>query len=300
MLADYGGTRFGRQELDGELIDDVDGRAVDAGADREMSRAGAGGAGAGGGGRRSAGFGRRRRMRDRGLRARARTGPAMCLAIIRSAGFRPRAGRAPWSRRPRRGAPTGWSPRPTRAGRWWRACCRSVDAALPVRGVKARFGKGLRADPVRARFEAGKAKFAGAFPELEDQLCGLTLAGYEGPGRSPDRADAMVWALADLLLGKERRPACQEALSRNPTGGKLERDMKWFGRKAARAAGRPFLLAGWRHAFAAEPWPRSYEAQVREAYLGNPVAQRACGWWRRAWPGRRSMPMRRGRRRRRW
>ena len=65
--------------------------------------------------------------------------------------------------------------------------------------------------------------------------------------------------------------------------------MKWFGRKAARATGRPFLFAGWRHVFAAEPWPRSYEAQVREAYLGNPVAQRACGWWRRAWPGRRSM-----------
>ena len=83
---------------------------------------------------------------------------------------------------------------------------KSVDAALPVRGVKARFGKGRRADPVRCRFEAGKAKFAGAFPELEDQLCGLTLDGYEGPGRSPDRADAMVWALADLLLGTERRP----------------------------------------------------------------------------------------------
>ena len=42
----------------------------------------------------------------------------------------------------------------------------------------------------------------------------------------------------------------------------------------ARAA-RPLLFAGWRHVFAAEPWPRSYEAQVREAYLGNAVAQRA-------------------------
>jgi len=51
--------------------------------------------------------------------------------------------------------------------------------------------------------------------------------------------------------------------------------MKWFGRKAARATGRPFLFAGWRGMFAAEPWPRSYEAQVRDAYLGNPVAQRA-------------------------
>jgi HK97 family phage portal protein len=51
--------------------------------------------------------------------------------------------------------------------------------------------------------------------------------------------------------------------------------MKWFGRKAARASGRPFLFAGLRGLLAAEPWPRAYEAQVREAYLGNPVAQRA-------------------------
>jgi HK97 family phage portal protein len=51
--------------------------------------------------------------------------------------------------------------------------------------------------------------------------------------------------------------------------------MRWFGRKAARETGRPLLFSGWRHVFAAEPWPRSYEAQVRAAYLGNPVAQRA-------------------------
>jgi len=48
----------------------------------------------------------------------------------------------------------------------------------------------------------------------------------------------------------------------------------WFGRKAGQRA-RPFLLSGLRHAFAAEPWPRAYEAQVKEAYLANPVAQRA-------------------------
>jgi HK97 family phage portal protein len=51
--------------------------------------------------------------------------------------------------------------------------------------------------------------------------------------------------------------------------------MKLFGRKAVRETGRPFLYAPWRGLFAAEPWPRSYEAQVREAYLGNPVAQRS-------------------------
>jgi HK97 family phage portal protein len=51
--------------------------------------------------------------------------------------------------------------------------------------------------------------------------------------------------------------------------------MKWFGRKAARETGRPFLFSGFRQAYAGEPWPRGYEAQVREAYLANPVAQRA-------------------------
>ena len=50
--------------------------------------------------------------------------------------------------------------------------------------------------------------------------------------------------------------------------------MKWFGRKAAPGA-RPLLFSGWRSLFAGEAWPRSYEAQVREAYLGNAVAQRS-------------------------
>ena len=45
------------------------------------------------------------------------------------------------------------------------------------------------------------------FAALEDQLCGLTTGGgYEGPGRSPDRADALVWALTELMLGKRREP----------------------------------------------------------------------------------------------
>lgn len=53
--------------------------------------------------------------------------------------------------------------------------------------------------------------------------------------------------------------------------------MKWFGRKAAREAGRPFLLAGLplRFADALGERPANYEARVREAYLANPVAQRA-------------------------
>jgi HK97 family phage portal protein len=49
----------------------------------------------------------------------------------------------------------------------------------------------------------------------------------------------------------------------------------WFGRKAGRGAARPSLFRAWGAAPSAGEWPRSYEAQVREAYLGNPVAQRA-------------------------
>jgi phage terminase large subunit-like protein len=53
---------------------------------------------------------------------------------------------------------------------------------------------------VAALFETGRAKLAGRFPEFEDQLAGLTYGGgYEGPGRSPDRADAMVWAMTELI-----------------------------------------------------------------------------------------------------
>jgi phage terminase large subunit-like protein len=78
---------------------------------------------------------------------------------------------------------------------------RSIEASLPVKAVQARFSKATRAGPVAIRFESGKAKFAGRFPDLEDQLAGMIQGGgYEGPGRSPDRADAMVWALTELLL----------------------------------------------------------------------------------------------------
>lgn len=77
---------------------------------------------------------------------------------------------------------------------------RSVDADLPVKLVSASRGKAARAEPVAARFETKRARLAGRFPELEDELAGLTIGGgYEGPGNSPDRADAMVWAMSALI-----------------------------------------------------------------------------------------------------
>jgi phage terminase large subunit-like protein len=81
------------------------------------------------------------------------------------------------------------------------AMLKSVDAGLPVLPVRASRGKVARAEPVAALYGEGRVFHAGVFPALEDQLCGLLVDGrYAGPGASPDRADACVWALTALLL----------------------------------------------------------------------------------------------------
>jgi phage terminase large subunit-like protein len=82
---------------------------------------------------------------------------------------------------------------------------RAVDAALPIRLVAATRSKAARAEPIALRFETGRARLAGHFPELEDQLCALTWSGYQGPG-SPDRADAMVWAMTELFEKERAAP----------------------------------------------------------------------------------------------
>ena len=80
---------------------------------------------------------------------------------------------------------------------------RAADSGLPVRLVHASRGKCARAEPVAALYGRGRVRHVGAFADLEDELCGmLTEGGYEGPGRSPDRADALVWAVTELMLGR--------------------------------------------------------------------------------------------------
>jgi phage terminase large subunit-like protein len=84
---------------------------------------------------------------------------------------------------------------------------RAADCAMPVKLVHASRGKTARAEPVAALYEAGRVHHVGLFARLEDQLCGMMTGGeYEGPGRSPDRADALVWALTELLLGRRGSP----------------------------------------------------------------------------------------------
>lgn len=87
------------------------------------------------------------------------------------------------------------------------AVLRAAETTLPLRLVHASRGKSARAEPVAALYEAGRVRHAGMFARLEDELCGLMPGGeYQGPGRSPDRADACVWALTELMLGQQAQP----------------------------------------------------------------------------------------------
>ena len=200
----YGGTRLGRQELDGELIEDAEGslwpraliescrgtappglKRVVIGVDPPVSAEGD----------------------SCGIVACGidEQGVGWVLGDHSVSGLSPGG----WARRVAEVAEAWGAERvvveTNQGGEMVTGLLAGIDSALPVRPVRARFGKAQRAEPVALRFEAGKAKFAGAFPELEDELAGLTLGGgYEGPGRSPDRADACVWAMSELLLAKKR------------------------------------------------------------------------------------------------
>ena len=205
MMADYAGTRLGRQELDGELIDDVPGALW---------------------------------TRDRIDAARCRTVPPTARVVI---GVDPSAsiggdacgivavalgedglgyvvedasiaGASPeqWARAvadcAHRHAADRVVAETNNGGNMVEATLRAVRKLLPLTQVKASRGKSARAEPVAALYSSGQVRHVGLFPEMEDEMCGLLLGGgYVGPGSSPDRADALVWALTELMLGKAKR-----------------------------------------------------------------------------------------------
>ena len=70
----------------------------------------------------------------------------------------------------------------------------------PYKAVSATRGKVVRAEPISALYEQGKVRHAGEFPELEDELVAFSTVGYMGE-RSPNRADALIWALTELFPG---------------------------------------------------------------------------------------------------
>jgi phage terminase large subunit-like protein len=76
---------------------------------------------------------------------------------------------------------------------------RTADKNAPVKLVTASRGKSVRAEPISALYEQGRVSHVGGMDALEDQMMQMTLTGYMGDG-SPDRVDALVWALSELAL----------------------------------------------------------------------------------------------------
>lgn len=79
---------------------------------------------------------------------------------------------------------------------------RTVDKAVSYKAVHASRGKRTRAEPVAALYEQGKVHHVGTFPDLEDQMCNYVSDSDE----SPDRMDALVWALTELMLTGTEAP----------------------------------------------------------------------------------------------
>jgi phage terminase large subunit-like protein len=94
-------------------------------------------------------------------------------------------------------------------GEMVRAVIGQVDESVPVTEVRARRGKWLRAEPIATLYEQGRVKHAGAFPMLEDEMCDFASTGLSS-GPSPDRLDALVWAIAALTATVRPMPRVRE------------------------------------------------------------------------------------------
>lgn len=208
----YGGSVLGRQELDGELIEDRE----DALWSRDMLAAA-----------RVAGAGDLRRIVvavDPPASSR-RTSDACGIIAVGFDG----AGRAVVlaDATVRAAKPQDWANAAVRLFHRLEADClvaevnqggdmvtaviRTVDATVPVKPVRARRSKWLRAEPVAALYQQGKVLHAGPFPELEDEMCDFGANGLSN-GRSPDRVDALVWAVSELMPDWSTEPRIRDFL----------------------------------------------------------------------------------------
>jgi phage terminase large subunit-like protein len=86
---------------------------------------------------------------------------------------------------------------------------KSIDAGVPVKKAHASRGKWLRAEPVAALYSEGRVAHVGDYPELERQMCDFAADGLSN-GKSPDRLDALVWAITELMLVSTRRPGVRQ------------------------------------------------------------------------------------------
>jgi phage terminase large subunit-like protein len=201
MTRAYGGTRLGRQELDGELIEE----RADALWSRPMIEA----------------------LRIRACPPLAR----ICVAVDPPASSGRQADACGMivagicadgvvhvlhDGTLSRARPLEWAGRVAALYQRWQADCivvevnqggematsvlHQADDTLPVTAVRATRGKYLRAEPVAALYARGRVRHVGALPALEDEMCDFGPGGLSS-GRSPDRLDALVWAVTHLALG---------------------------------------------------------------------------------------------------
>ena len=207
VLARYAGTRLGRQEIDGEIIEDRP-DALWTRATIEAARVGAAPPlqrivvgidpptssrpGADACGLIAAG--------------RSENGWLYVLEDATTAGLSP----AGWASKAialyRRHAADALVAEVNQGGDMVRAVLREVDASVPLKCVHATRGKYLRAEPVAAMYQQGRVKHVDPpLTELEDQMCDFGLDGLSS-GRSPDRLDALVWALTELSRPPRQGP----------------------------------------------------------------------------------------------
>lgn len=210
MERQYGGTRLGRQELDAELIAD----RPDALWTRAMLEQATG---------RLPGDLRRIvvAVDPPASAGKASDACGIVVAGLDAEGF----GVVLFDGTMKAAKPQAWAGRAVELYHRYRADCivaeanqggdmvaaviATVDADVPVKAVRATRGKWLRAEPVAALYEQGRVRHLARFPQLEDEMCDFGPDGLSN-GRSPDRVDALVWAIGELMLKRSGEPRIRE------------------------------------------------------------------------------------------
>jgi predicted phage terminase large subunit-like protein len=203
VQARYGGTRLGRQELNGEMLDDVPGALWT----RETIEAS-----------RVASSPQHQQRVVIGIDPAGSTTEGADVTGIIAAAIGADGEAYVIADLSGRYAPTDWARRSIACyhslkadkiviernfgGDMAKATLASIDAGVPVKEVNSSRGKVLRAEPIASLFEQRRAHLVGTFPELEDQMAAFTSDWDRARDGSPDRVDAMVFALTELMLGQ--------------------------------------------------------------------------------------------------
>ncbi|WP_430913073.1 DNA-packaging protein [Methylobacterium sp. sgz302541] len=209
VVARYGGTRLGRQELDGEVIEDRPDALWSRSAIEETRVAAAPAC--------------ERIVVAVDPPASSRAGADACgivavgtlgeHAYVLADASVSRAGPNAWAAAAlalyHRLDADAFVVEVNQGGEMAQAVIAGLDPSVPVTPVRATRGKYLRAEPVSLLYAQGRVHHAGALPRLEDELCDFGPDGLSS-GASPDRLDALVWAVTHLLLGPRAEPRIRQ------------------------------------------------------------------------------------------